>query len=169
MEIQDAEVQWHEDQLNDPELILYVDETPDRPELEYHGSKESGLWYAEHESGYVDFFSWSGGQGDGYSGRSFDIQTVDGDEVTLKGPGASRAGVLNKAGYGPCLDVVYYTDSSRDVGEAGAVTLETAEDVVDRYLEDVELERVEKFKADEPYYVPQKTSEDTNMETGDPD
>jgi len=78
----------------------------------------------------------------------------------LKGPWSSRASALNKAGYGPCLDVTYRTSPADRGGKAGAITLEAAEDAVDEYLEDVELEKIEKFSSNEPAYIPQKTGGD---------
>lgn len=166
MEIEDAEVDWKEDYGNDPKLVLYVDEIPERSELRFEGSKEEGLWYGEHEDGYVSFFSWSGGQQNGYNGRHYEIETVDGEEVTLKGPWSSRAGAMNLKGYGPCLDVTYRTSPNQFGGRSGAVSLEAAEEAIDEFLDGVELERVEKFDEDEPYYVPTKIDEDTNMKTG---
>jgi len=73
----------------------------------------------------------------------------------LKGPWSSRAGVMNKAGYGPCMDVRYNSTGT------GAITVEAAEDAVDEYLDDVELERVEKFSNDEPYWIPNKIGGET--------
>lgn len=145
---------------NDPRLILYVDEIPDTSDLKFEGSEEQGLWYAEHESGYVQFFAWDGGQQDGYNGRHYDIETVDGEEVTLKGPWSSRAGVMNKYGFGPCLEALYRTHPDQLGGRSGAITLEAAEEAIDQYIEeDVELERVEKFSGNEPYYIPRRGDE----------
>lgn len=139
---------------NDPRLHLDADDIPTRDELQYHGSKEEGLWYAESDDGFASYFAWDGGQQDGYGGRHFDITTVDGEEITLKGPWSSRAGVVNKRGYGPVMDVRFNSTGS------GAITVDRAEEAVDEYLEDVELERVEKFSNDEPYYVPTKIGGD---------
>jgi len=111
------------------------------------------LWYAESDDGFVSYFAWSGGQQDGYGGRHFDITTVDGEEVTLKGPWSSRAGVMNKAGYGPVMDVRFNSTGS------GAVTVNRAEEAIDEYLEDVELEEKIKFSSEEPYYVPQRVED----------
>jgi len=100
---------------------------------------------------------WDGGQQDGFNGRHYEIETVDGEQVTLKGPWSSRAGIMNKAGYGPCLDCLYRTHPEQLGGRSGAITLEAAEEAIDQYVEeDVELERVEKFDLNEPYYIPQK-------------
>lgn len=68
---------------------------------------------------------------------------------------------MNKAGFGPCLGVVYKTHPEQLGGRSGAITLEAAEEAIDEYVEEnVELERVEKFSGDEPYYIPQKTGGD---------
>jgi len=68
----------------------------------------------------------------------------------LKGPWSSRAGAVNKRGYGPVMDVRFNSTGS------GAVTVARAEKAVDQYLDDVELERVEKFSNDEPYWIPRR-------------
>jgi len=135
---------------NDPRLHLRADDIPTIDELEYEGSVEEGLWYAESDDGFASYFAWDGGQQDGYGGRHYDITTVDGEEVTLKGPWSSRAGVMNLAGYGPCMDVRFNSTGT------GAVTVEAAEEAVDEYLDDVELERVEKFSNNEPYWIPRR-------------
>jgi hypothetical protein len=116
------------------------------------------LWYAEHEpTGYVQFFAWDGGQQNGFNGRHYDIETVDGEEVTLKGPWSSRAGVMNLAGFGPCMKALYRTHPDQLGGRSGAITVEAAEEAIDEYVEeDVELELVERFDADEPYYIPRR-------------
>lgn len=142
------EVDWKEEYANDPRLQLEADDIPTRDELRYEGSTDTGLWYAESDDGFVSYFAWSGGQQDGYSGRHYDITTVDGEEVTLKGPWSSRSGVMNKAGHGPCMDVVYNSTN------AGSITVDRAEEAIDEYLDDVELERTVKFDSEEPYWVP---------------
>lgn len=152
--MQDADVKWYDGKGNKPKLILEVDALPRRDELRYEGSVEEGLWYAEHEDGYVDFFAWDGGQQNGYAGRHFDITTIDGEQITLKGPWSSRAGVMNKHGYGPCLDNWYEVEGHART--SGAVTLETAEEAVDQYLDDVELVEETRFSSEEPYWIPRK-------------
>lgn len=142
-----------------------MDETPSYNDVLYEGSKELGLWYGENEDGFADFFAWSGGQGNGYSGRHYPIETVDGEEITLKGPFSSRAGVINKVGenhseydWGPALDVRYKESRDQLTPRSGAVTLEAAERAVEEFLgEDVVLEEKIKFSNEEPYYVPQRT------------
>lgn len=142
--------------MNDPRLHLTAEDIPSRDELRFEGSKETGLWYAEHSSGKVEYFAWSGGQQDGYAGRHYTIQTVADEEVTLKGPWSSRAGVFNKRGYGPCMDVIYESPEDHVTGTGGSITVERASEAVDEYLEDVELEKTIKFESEEPYWIPTK-------------
>lgn len=67
---------------------------------------------------------------------------------------------MNKAGFGPCLGVVYKTSPEQLGGRSGAITLEAAEEAIDEYVEeDVELERTEKFSSNEPYYIPRRGDE----------
>lgn len=56
--------------------------------------------------------------------------------------------MFNKRGYGPVMDVRFNETGS------GAVTVDRAEEAIDEYLDDVELERTIKFDSEEPYYVP---------------
>ena len=155
MRILDARVDWREDVANDPRLEVLVDEIPDRSELRFENEDE--LWVAI-EDGYVEFFAWSGNGNDGgYSGRCFEISTVDGDEVTLKGPWSSRAGCVNQRSFGPVVDV--RMTSEPDVFEQGhtfrssTLTLSAAKQAIDLADDDGHLERVEKFD-DEPYWIP---------------
>jgi hypothetical protein len=156
MRILDAQVDWREDVGNDPRLEVLVDEIPDRSGLRFE--HEDGLWVAI-DNGYVEYFSWSSdGNDGGYSGRSFEVTTVDGEQVTLKGPWSSRAGCVNKRSFGPVVDVRMATDP--DVLErgytfrTGTLTLSAAKQAIDLVDEDAHLERVIKFDAEEPYWRP---------------
>jgi len=62
-------------------------------------------------------------------------------------------------GFGPCLETTYFTSRDQNVGRAGAVTVDTAEDAVDRFLDGVELVNVVKFDGDEPYWIPRRTNQ----------
>jgi len=67
---------------------------------------------------------------------------------------------MNKYGFGPCLKALYRTSPDQLGGRSGAITLEAAEEAIDEYVEeDVELERVEKFDFNEPYYIPRRGDE----------
>jgi hypothetical protein len=156
MKILDAQVDWREDVANDPRLQVLVDEIPERSELRFENEDE--LWVAI-EDGYVEYFAWSGdGNDGGYSGRSFEITTVDGKEVTLKGPWSSRAGCVNLRSSGPVVDV--RMTSEPDVFEqghtfrSGTLTLSAAKQAIDIADDDAHFERVEKFDNDEPYWIP---------------
>jgi hypothetical protein len=156
--IEDAEVEWREGVANPPQLVVYVDETPDYTDLTFEGSVEDGFWYGEDpETGYVEFFSWDGGQQDGFGGRHYEIELEDGGAQVLKGPWSSRAGVANEKGFGPCVKALYRAGSEQSGGRTGHLSLGRAQEVVDEYVEgSVELERVERFSDDETYFVPSR-------------
>ena len=156
MKIIDAQIDWREDVANDPRLQVLVDEIPERSELRFE--HEGGLW-AAIEDGYVEYFAWSGdGNDGGYSGRSFEITTVDGEEVTLKGPWSSRAGCVNQRSFGPVVDVLLTSDAQ--VFEQGhtfrsaTLTLSAAKQAIDIADDEAHLQRFEKFDDDEPYWIP---------------
>jgi hypothetical protein len=156
MNILDAQVDWREDVGNDPRLEVLVDETPERSELRFE--HEGGLWTAI-DNGYVEYFAWSGdGNDGGFSGRSFEITTVDGEQVTLEGPWSSRAGCVNKRRFGPVVDVRLATDPSvLEKGytfRTGTMTLSAAKQAIDLTDEEAYLKRVVKFDSDEPYWIP---------------
>lgn len=156
MNILDAQVDWREDVGNDPRLEVLVDDTPERSELRFE--HEDSLWTAI-DNGYVEYFAWSGdGNDGGFSGRSFEITTVDGEQVTLEGPWSSRAGCVNKRRFGPVVDVRMATDPSvLEKGytfRTGTLTLSAAKQAIDLADEDFQFKRVEKFDSNEPYWVP---------------
>lgn len=156
MRVLDAQVDWKEGYGNLPKLQVLVDETPDRTDLRFQ--HEDGLWYAEHE-GYAEFFAWTGpGNEGGFSGRCFEITTVSGEDVTLRGPYSSRAGCVNLRGLGPVVDVHLTTDpATLERGytfRSGSLALPAAKQAVDLAAEASHLERILRFEPAEPYWVP---------------
>lgn len=156
MKVIDATVDWAEGLSNDPTLQVLVDEIPPLDAMRFE--RHDGLWYAEHE-GYVRYYSWAGPENEGgFSGRHYTVTTIDGAEVTLKGPWSSRAGVMNNAGFGPCVGVRITTDpevlNNGHTFQSGAISLLTAKQAVDLAEEASHLQRIEKFDGDEPYWVP---------------
>lgn len=153
MRVLDAEVNWREHVANDPVLELHVDEIPDRREMRFEHNAERGLWYGEH-GGFVMFYSWKGPKNEGgFGGQHYRITTVEGEDVILKGPWSSRAGVMNKAGFGPCVRARITTDPAiRKSGHTGAVTLRVAKEAVDAVEDASHLQREIKFEA-EPYWI----------------
>ena len=156
MRILDASVDYREDVANDPRLQVVVNKVPDRTELRFE--HEDGLWCAI-SNGYVEYFAWSGdGNDGGYNGRCFDIQTMDGEQVTLEGPFSSRAGCVNLRSFGPVVDVRLTTaPETLERGRTfrtGTLTLSAAKQAIDFVSDASHLQRVEKFDANEPYWIP---------------
>lgn len=158
MEILDCQIDWREDVGNDPRLEILVDEMPDRSDLRFE--QEDGIWCAIQD-GFVSYFAWSGeGNDGGYSGRGFEITTVEGESVTLRGPWSSRAGCVNKRSFGPVVDVYLATDPEvlkrGYTFKSGTLTLAAAKQAIDLTDEKALLERVIKFDSEEPYWVVQR-------------
>ena len=111
MKILDATVRWNEKySLNDPELAVLVDEVPDWDGMTF--TQRGSLYFAE-QGGYVKFYSWTGGQQEGYGGDHREIRLQTRGVVSkrvLRGPWSSRAGVMNQAGFTPSMDVLLATD-----------------------------------------------------------
>lgn len=156
MRIIDAEVDWNEDYANDPRLQVQVDNIPPLESITFESAMDGKIWYGEN-NGYVRFFAGSPDRdGKGYSGRSFTLNTRDG-EVVLNGPYSSRAGVMNKEGFGPCVDVSMTTDA--EVLEkgytftTGSITLEKAKKAIE-YVE--EAKGLRKKSVGEPVWVPER-------------
>lgn len=145
MKVLNISVDWHVGWANNPTIKLLVDKIPHHDELRY--SREGGIWYAELD-GYVSFYSWQGpGNEGGFGGREFKIKTTSGRGITLKGPWSSRAGDVNREGFGPCLDVSM-TDKM-DAWERGytfnaaSATKKVVQEALKKHLPEVVLLKVE--------------------------
>ncbi|HRR49605.1 MAG TPA: hypothetical protein P5293_06605 [Bacteroidales bacterium] len=154
MKILDMKVCWYENFDNDPQLQILVDKMPDFDDLLYE--KKDGLYFAEKD-GYVSFFVYTK-PGEGFGGRVFPITLTDGTKVDLKGPWSSRAGVMNKAGFEPCLDV-HLTDDP-EVWKRGYtfyaahVTKKLVDEYLDKFLPDVFLYKQEDKRDGDIIYLP---------------
>lgn len=157
MRVTDAKVEWNEDVANNPRLQVLVDEIPPTESMVFQSAKNKQIWYAEKD-GYVRFFAGHPEKdGDGYGGRSYKLNTKEG-EVVLNGPYSSRAGVMNKEGFGPCVDVSITTDPSvLDKGytfSSGSITLEKAKKAIGHVDEAEGLKKTS--LSSEPIWVPYK-------------
>ena len=102
---------------------------PRIPELgEFSFEQRHDIWYAEKD-GIAMHFCWHGPENaHGFGGRHFNIHTAAGEEVILKGPWSTRAGVVNAEGLGPCVDVSLTDDpgafhaGTRSLPEASLLT-----------------------------------------------
>lgn len=139
---------------------MFVDEIPDRSELRLE--HENVIW-CDIDNRYANFFAWSGAGNDGgFSGRCFENTTIEGEQVTVRGPWSSPAGGGNQRSFGPVVDVRLATDPAvLDRGytfRSGTLTLPAAKQALDLAADASHLKGVEKFDADEPYWVPVKTN-----------
>ena len=101
MRILKGRVNWADGWANEPRVEVLVDKMPDLADLRYE--EREGLYYGEKD-GYVSFYYYVR-PGDGFGGRTFKVRMKDGSERDLKGPWSSRAGAMNRFGFGPCVDV----------------------------------------------------------------
>jgi len=123
MKLLGAEVEWHIGYANEPELILHVDSLPEPGEF---GFEQRGPLYYAEKDGCVRFYAYNG-PGQGFGGREFSIRMENGEERVLKGPWSSRAGCMNRAGFGPCVDV-HFVIKSNGWRTYGSVTLDVAQE-----------------------------------------
>lgn len=157
MKVIDADVEWNEDIMNKPRLQVLVGEIPPLESMTFTSAKDQSIWYSEKD-GYVRFYAGHPDKdGDGYGGRSYTLNTKNG-KVTLKGPYSSRAGVMNKLGFGPCLDVNITSDPNvLEKGytfNSGAITLEKAKRAI-KYVDEADgLKEVSSHG--EPVWIPYK-------------
>lgn len=160
MEVLDAKVNWYLGYANDPELELLVDRFPGLEEFEFE--QRDDCWFAEKDEA-VYFLHHSGKDENegGFYGAEFRLRTKTGEVKALLGPWSSRAGVMNKVGFTPCLDVSY-TDEveafKRGYFTGGHVTLHLALHVIKRFLPGIHLARIEEEDG-EVRYVPSLSPE----------
>ena len=138
MKVLRAKVEWSEGYDNHPSIILLVDEHP-MDKIVY--TQKESFYYGEY-NGLVSFFAYKI-PGKGYGGREFTLLMDTGEEKVLKGPWSSRAGVANRYGFGPVMDVAY-TDKLEVFNRgytlyAGACTVKIIQDWLDQTYTDWHL------------------------------
>lgn len=94
MKILKAEVDWHPDFDNAPTLNIWVDEVP-HGQVRYE--QRGSCYFGEHD-GYVSFFHYSHPD-EGYGGREFTLNMVDGTVKVLKGPWSGNETSMAAAGF----------------------------------------------------------------------
>lgn len=92
------------------------------------------IYYAEHE-GYVDFLYHDPNDETGFYGGVFTLRVRNDDGTIetreIKGPWSSRSGVMNREGFGPCVEVLITDDPETFkrgyAYRVGAVTVDLAQ------------------------------------------
>jgi len=153
----DATVNWYHGYANTPQLTVLLETIPTIQDTTFQSTTDNTFWYGETNTGVAYFYAGHpDNNGNGFAGRSFTLPTDTG-EVTLVGPGDSRAGVANKHGFGPVLDVSMTDDPAvMECGytfTAGAITLDLAVEAVS-LIDGVTLT---KRGTTEPTFVPTLT------------
>lgn len=133
MKILSAKVEWHEQFINYPNLVLEVDALPDLDTMVY--TERNGIYYAERQ-GYATYLYYVQ-PGEGYGGRKFTLKMKGGTTKTLVGPWSSRAACVNQQGFGPIVDVTFKEGKYSFI--AGAVTLRLAQRAMKQFLPDLFL------------------------------
>jgi hypothetical protein len=156
------------------DVVVLVDEYPERSDRTFVSSPNDKLYVGRDEIGWTSYFA-AGWDGRGFGGASFDLDMADGTTETLTGPYSSRSGVINKAVESglfppeiePVVDVILVDreekfDRERDRigGRADSLAISTAESVLslasDQMGEEWGYRRETRFDDDEPYYVPRR-------------
>jgi len=139
MKILDAKVDWFEGYLNEPQLMLLVDNIPDVKEMVYEKIPYMGQYlYVAEKDGFVNFFIWSGkGNDGGYGGAELTVKVKDDKgvhEELVRGPWSSRSGIVNQVWRNQCMEVAITDDQQVWVYGgtliAGAVTIEKAKEAM---------------------------------------
>lgn len=91
MKILKARVDWNKDYDNRPNLVVLVDKMPTHDEMFF--TQVDSIYYSV-TGGNANYFHYVS-PGEGYAGRVFEINMVDGTKKALKGPWSSRAGCVN--------------------------------------------------------------------------
>ena len=88
-----------------PELRIELHKNMwERWDQEPRYEKRGPLYWGKNDVGVVRFFAYNG-PSTGFSGSAFTLEMLDGTTEVLKGPWSSRSGVMNNAGFEPCVEV----------------------------------------------------------------
>lgn len=138
MRILDARVSSHSYM---PKFELLVDRIPRLDELVFSTKdvrdcygRHGTIYYAEHD-GYVSFLYHDPNRETGFYGYVFTLNVRnDGGTIEtrkIKGPWSSRSSVINREGFGPCVEVLMTDDPEAfargHTFRAGAVTIDLAQ------------------------------------------
>lgn len=142
MRLLEAKVNQHEGYANEPSLMLFVDEIPDRDKFFFEDKviDDTTFYFAETD-GIVLFMAHSPSNENGYGGHVFKTQMRDGTTRDVTGPWSSRAGAMNHY-FSHCMDVTLN-------GMAYAVSISLAKEAAK--MAGVEIEMI--HRRDDIVYV----------------
>lgn len=129
MNILDARLEYWSgtDFSNSPSAEILVDRVPDMDEFRYtfmpvdKTNPDGGRYYYAELNGFVSFFFARGpyteedgvvlsNPDQGYGGRHFKLQMVNGETHILRGPWSSNSSAMRIAGFPICVEVSYTDD-----------------------------------------------------------
>ena len=105
MKIIHSHIDWYEGWANYPKLVVGIDR---KPVWKY--ICRNNMYFAQDDFVFNFFYHHQHNQ-EGYGGRIFDLDMVDGTKASIKGPWSSRAEVMNREGFRACVDSHIHLDS----------------------------------------------------------
>ncbi len=138
MNVRGAHVDWGEGIVNDPRLVVEVDELPSAADFIY--TQKDSAYFAEHPSGVCSFYYHTGApeKQQGFGGAAIDIKLTDGSDKTLYGPWSSNSQSMRELGFTPCMEVTFAIQGDT-LRLAGSITIELANKILEEHCPDVEL------------------------------
>lgn len=154
----DARVDWQEKYSHPPRMDILVESIQDELLYEKHlVGDDHILYYGESPEGYVNYYVHNPADQSGFGGRLFRFKLYNGTTEVVRGPWSSRAGIVNKLGIGPVVDVAITDDQDRfETGRSlsrAAVTIRAAKCAIDLAEGASHLEQIGRFN-NEPYWIP---------------
>ena len=159
------QVDWRDHVQNDAELRVLLDRVAKREEFTF--TKKGAFYYAElgDEVMFLAHTKETPEENEGgFGGSIFELSMDDGTRINLAGPWSSRAGVMNKEGFGPCLDVSL-TDDPKVMKDghtfcAGHITLRSIQQWIREHEEEIDWKlKPEIDKMGELVWIPERLVE----------
>lgn len=154
---------------NRHKLLLRVNREPKDFIFERRGNFYRG-W---DESGFYRFFYWDEKQGNngGFYGQEFRIRMLDGEEIFLRGPWSSRAGVINQYFLPHIIEVTLFIEPltiepGYSTGIGGyAIDVTKARELLEKFLPAWRLKKVVDDDGEITYIIHHEEDPDDTRET----